>query len=197
MTMLLATALLLASMTATAADAMRIHPAMQMREEGEGAYAADNDDAEDGFVSGGAPRSRTFLLVRPPQQPSASSDDRLLRQLGGDTEGEEGSFFSRLMHNIDEATANSKHRDRQQRPQQPRLLLAPPEVEIAEPWQTSHSAKSIPRKRSNGNGLNLSILNNMDVLRNKLLRELMARNQARNTWSSLSERNQAILDDIG
>ena len=48
-----------------------------------------------------------------------------------------------------------------------------------EPWQNSRSAKSAPRKRSNGSGLNLSILNNMDVLRNKLLRELMARNQAR------------------
>ena len=53
-------------------------------------------------------------------------------------------------------------------------------VQFQEPWQGPRSAKSNPRKRSNGGGtgLNLSILNNMDVLRNKLLRELMARNQA-------------------
>ena len=51
---------------------------------------------------------------------------------------------------------------------------------IQDPWLSPRSAKSNPRKRSNGGGtgLNLSILNNMDVLRNKLLRELMARNQA-------------------
>ena len=50
---------------------------------------------------------------------------------------------------------------------------------IQDPWLSPRSAKSNPRKRSNGGGtgLNLSILNNMDVLRNKLLRELMARNQ--------------------
>jgi len=191
--MMLLAALLLASMMATAADAMRIHPAMQMREEGAGAYAADNDDDADGFVSG-ALRS---WLVAPPLAASDISDDRLLRLQGGSTESEEEGSFSRLMHNIDEAKLRM---ERQRRPPtQPRLLLAPPQVEIAEPWQqTSRSVKSSPRKRSNGgSGLNLSILNNMDVLRNKLLRELMARNQQRNSWSSLSNRNQAILDDLG
>jgi len=189
MIMLLA-ALLLASMMATAADAMRIHPGMQMREEGAGAYAADNDDDADGFVSGAL---RSWLVAPPP---AAISDDRLLRLQGGNTESEEEGSFSRLMHNIDEAKLRM---ERQRRPPtQPRLLLAPPQVEIAEPWQqTPRSVKSSPRKRSNGgSGLNLSILNNMDVLRNKLLRELMARNQ-RNSWSSLSNRNQAILDDLG
>ena len=99
---------------------------------------------------------------------------------------------------------------------------------LQEPWQSPRSAKSNPRKRSNGGGtgLNLSILNNMDVLRNKLLRELMARNQAsscnlapifgtalystfltdtliqntlqaRNAFASLSERNQNILENLG
>ena len=57
---------------------------------------------------------------------------------------------------------------------------------LQEPWYTSQlSAKSIPRKRNNNNGLSLSVLNNMDVLREKLMREIMARrNQAsRQTYS--------------
>ena len=54
-----------------------------------------------------------------------------------DEEEEEGSF-ARLMHNIDEANSKHgrrlrqrqrQHRQRQQRP--PRLLLVPPELEIA------------------------------------------------------------------
>ena len=49
-----------------------------MREEGAGAYAADNDDDADGFVSG-ALRS---WLVAPPLAASDISDDRLLRLQG-------------------------------------------------------------------------------------------------------------------
>lgn len=46
------------------------------------------------------------------------------------------------------------------------------------------------------NGMSLSIINNMDVLRSKLLRELTQRRENLNRLSWVN-RNKEILEDIG
>jgi len=202
-------ALLLVATMMTTTTAMRIHPALQMREEGETAAAAADEaaaaayaaDGDDGLGLDRRPL-RSFLVVRPAAAADAAADDRLrLGGGGGEEEAEEeGSFFSQLMHNIDGGDGDGKHSSRTSGGQRARVLLAPPEVqEIAEPWYTSQlSAKSIPRKRNNNNGLSLSVLNNMDVLREKLMREIMARrNQGRRVWEDVSASNRNILDNIG
>ncbi len=53
-----------------------------------------------------------------------------------------------------------------------------------------------PNPGDGGNGMSLSITNNMDVLRTKLLRELIQRrvNSRRQGWVS---RNQEILNSVG
>jgi hypothetical protein len=52
------------------------------------------------------------------------------------------------------------------------------------------------KRSADATGMSLSIVNNMDVLRSKLLRELVQRRENINR-QSLFNRNKEILEDIG